>query len=401
MIKAIQTGKIPIWLVFACQVHIDIRFIIDADSEKPFKELQSSGRRLHTTLSNHVEFSRGQYSRPEEPILAEVTIEELAYWFFNDLDLENRQDTYSQANIPMDQVEPHYLQHRHPLLCGLMNFRLELSLHEAGLFIANKWQAIRRTSILDNFLRHELPGSKIWPDMETVCVIHGNSATMFDCGETSTTRDYFSQYVTSTSPSSTLTRIQPMRQKSRKSTMPKRPRITQGESKLIAQSVASEIFMERYRYNPDHELEPILTLENAEALLNNLSRTSTSVLNPQTLPTDSNTENTICRDPPLFELPKITVRNDSLFATPSKDYATTHTLSPIALLSILTTRLVSESILLNFNYVTLHQRCTFFERALYDEFGPEMEVYNKERGYENRTEEQGKMSNLGHCILLA
>jgi hypothetical protein len=41
---------------------------------------------------------------------------------------------------------------------------------------------------------------------------------------------------------------------------------------------------------------------------------------------------------------------------------------------------VAESVLLNFNYISMHQRCTLILRSLYVEFSPEIEIYTAEKG---------------------
>ena len=70
-----------------------------------------------------------------------------------------------------------------------------------------------------------------------------------------------------------------------------------------------------------------------------------------------------------------------MFFTPaaiSKDYEKSQALTALAFLSTLAGRLVSASILLNFNYITMHQWCALFIRALYSEFALEAEAPNPE-----------------------
>ena len=62
-------------------------------------------------------------------------------------------------------------------------------------------------------------------------------------------------------------------------------------------------------------------------------------------------------------------------------------MTPLDFLFTLTSRLVSESILLNFNYVTMHQRCTRLLQALNAEFADEVEDVNRKKNSDVHSKE--------------
>ncbi|KAF4622701.1 hypothetical protein G7Y89_g14326 [Cudoniella acicularis] len=136
--------------------------------------------------------------------------------------------------------------------------------------------------------------------------------------------------------------------------------------------------MDRYR-NTEGEEGALVAIGNVESLLNSLPTTIVPELVPETLPTSSNAQVTRRDGPALpFNSVNLAIGLNSLFASPSsasQECAATQTLIPIVLLSTLTLRLVPESILLNFNYITMHQRCTRFPRALYEELSSGMEAF--------------------------
>ncbi|TAQ88698.1 hypothetical protein B7494_g2985 [Chlorociboria aeruginascens] len=82
---------------------------------------------------------------------------------------------------------------------------------------------------------------------------------------------------------------------------------------------------------------------------------------------------TFLEDPHMYL--GLKMRQNSIFAPPfvdSKDKCVT----PIGVLSRLTTSIISDSIRINFDYVSLHERCTLFLRALAVDFEAEMAIFD-------------------------
>jgi hypothetical protein len=165
-------------------------------------------------------------------------------------------------------MEPFYLERRHPLYCGLMKFRLELSTNEIGLGIGNKWRHMEYVAQLYNLLRCKLPKSWSWPDMDARTAIHGSSSHILNSQQQLETPEYFSKYMecTATSPrTKTLSEISTPRRLG--GSKPSKPQPTPKTRGLLSQSVVSQIFKDRYRYSGRRDL---LTLTTVEVLLNSL-----------------------------------------------------------------------------------------------------------------------------------
>jgi hypothetical protein len=56
------TNKISMWLVFAVQVYLDIRYILETDVSSCNKEILGTSQKLQATLKDYVDFGHGLHS---------------------------------------------------------------------------------------------------------------------------------------------------------------------------------------------------------------------------------------------------------------------------------------------------------------------------------------------------
>ena len=68
-------------------------------------------------------------------------------------------------------VESQWVVKRHPLLCGLMAFHLDLNMWEGGMQLANQWASIHNVMHLYNAVKQQL-GLADWADMEFIIEQH-------------------------------------------------------------------------------------------------------------------------------------------------------------------------------------------------------------------------------------
>jgi len=113
--------------VFAGQVHLDIRYILDEGFDRPQKEVILAAERHRSTLLDQQEFSQHVNDRKKLCAARQILIEMDGH-IFDDL----------KEPIQPNLVELFYLYRRHPLLSGLRQFRIEIIVHEDGLSIANR-----------------------------------------------------------------------------------------------------------------------------------------------------------------------------------------------------------------------------------------------------------------------
>jgi len=171
--RFIHTKKISFHLTFALRVFMDINFALGPAASRGRQYLHDTAGRMIGCLA-----SRPSMRVPVLPDTPESENEKLVDQFITlaawcaDFDL--RQNTI----LPELSFSDWLVIDRHPLLCGLLVFRLQIVYQDIGLGIANEWGSIQYAAHLYEACRHsghtprdrELP---TWPDMELVLELHG------------------------------------------------------------------------------------------------------------------------------------------------------------------------------------------------------------------------------------
>lgn len=142
LIKMIESKNIPIWLTFATTVLLDIHHTLKDKADLGFKQLQAIGRRASGTLSRYQEFSQNITSPSTWPTSNANIIRELARGI-NDGILKDqifpiKDKQYKKKNsLYSPETERFYLYKRHPILCGILAFRILLEMDHAGNTLCN------------------------------------------------------------------------------------------------------------------------------------------------------------------------------------------------------------------------------------------------------------------------
>jgi len=142
LIKMIETKSIPIWLTFATTVLLDIHHILKDKADLGFKQLQGIGRRASAILSRYQEFSQNIPNPSTWPTANEKILRELARGI-NDRILKDqifpiKDAQYKKKNtLYSPETERFYLYKRHPILCGILAFRILLEMNHAGNTLCN------------------------------------------------------------------------------------------------------------------------------------------------------------------------------------------------------------------------------------------------------------------------
>lgn len=241
-----------------------------------------------------------------------------------------------------------------------MDFRSHLTLNEYGLATANGWGATVGAAHLYVAVRHELPNFPFWKDMEVLIAMHGVKH-MFIGDYPSSPADYYKRYELATGVSvSNFARDNVPRSNSKLAASKQGPRGLQPTSKV------SQVFHQRYCFANDHS---VLTLENVETLLNESVQNQpqladlghlvslASVSSPS--PTSDILERARADTIDILSHSQPLIR---------RQFDKSHALTPIQTLDILSSSIEHESVLLAFNYFSMHARCTRLLRALYEEF---------------------------------
>ena len=186
----IETQEIPLWLVFACKVFLEIHHVLGAKSERPFRELSNFALEARRTLRGHVRYSGkhglvGYRSDDSEANTLEL-LGDIEEWVLNDkiLDILNENlglehQRKSSVRNPVSKLnkvriwkEDEALK-MSPLLCGMWKYAYHLRLQKEGLQLINESQTMIAAHLY-NALRQNgyLDKECAWKDAEYLLEIH-------------------------------------------------------------------------------------------------------------------------------------------------------------------------------------------------------------------------------------
>lgn len=171
IIEMLATRRIPIWLVFACQIQCDVRCILEERVVQCHEELQEMGQRVTTILTSYLNFEKDFQASPLGRTI-KTTIGEVECWITEDFPAYQRTRLHTAHGILEEDMESYYYLRRHPFLCGLLIFRFSLTMNELGLQNSNFWGSTIAAVHLYNAVRHEIPGFPEWLDMGALILIH-------------------------------------------------------------------------------------------------------------------------------------------------------------------------------------------------------------------------------------
>jgi hypothetical protein len=206
--------------------------------------------------------------------------------------------------------------------------------------------------------------------MEVLIAMHG-AKHMFVGDLPSNRTDYGNRYELATGVSvSNFARDAGPRSDDRLAISKRGPRGLQPTSKV------SQVFHDRYCFVHD---QPVLTLAHVEALLNEPTQDQPRLADVSRLIASPSASTSISSSSPSSTALTTRRARADLFDNLSHSqpairaqFAKSHLLTPIQLLDTLGSSIEHESVLLGFNYFSMHARCTRLLRALYREFEGEM-----------------------------
>jgi hypothetical protein len=177
LIEMMETKQIPIWLVLACQLYLDIfDTMFKGVGYDAHKQLQDCGQHVSKTVQEYLDFSKEMWLEnwPEENDKALRILKlEADMWVNQDYCAFFQKKLLKAVNLPESSVRPYGLLSRHPILCGLMMFRLNLKLQEAGVTVVTARGSLPTVLHLYNAVKQELAevGFPLWEDAENVIQI--------------------------------------------------------------------------------------------------------------------------------------------------------------------------------------------------------------------------------------
>ena len=201
-----KTKKIPLWLVFAVQLVLDIKGVLRKDIQTGFNVMQDTGHRVKSVVQTHFRTARGLLWRKETwhsnndgQILRLIGF--VAEWVNADI-ITVTLKRHSKQDIEKAGIEPapFWLLKNHPLLCGLMVYYMNISIRELGISVSNAYDTILSASHLYNAAKQSGLLSQPWPDMEYLISVH-TAKRLFVGGLPTTPGDLFKRFQLATGAS--------------------------------------------------------------------------------------------------------------------------------------------------------------------------------------------------------
>ncbi|KAL1963061.1 hypothetical protein VTN77DRAFT_8707 [Rasamsonia byssochlamydoides] len=187
-----KTHKIPLWLVFAAQVFLDIHHVLREDIDRGFSDLCTSASlisaSIEETLKFHAKLRVETWPPSNDRVLRDI------------LDRINglvNTDPIQKAKRRLGRSagEPFKLMKQHPVFCGLWAYSLKALFQEVGVVFAGAWGSIMYTAHLYNAVRQEKLLHRPWKDMELVSGLQ--EANIFVGSRPKTPEDYLKRFALS------------------------------------------------------------------------------------------------------------------------------------------------------------------------------------------------------------
>ncbi|MCJ1407255.1 hypothetical protein MMC19_001326 [Ptychographa xylographoides] len=328
-----RTKKIPLWLVFATQVFLDINHAMRDQIGEAYLQVKRTAivTKINISLVMDGPLHTANWPKQNQKIAKDLW-DFAQEWVMSD-GMDRLAQSFYSSSVPTRDAEPYGLLKSHPLLCGTIDTSLKLLNRETGIALSRAWGSILYVGHLYNALRQLHVLDLEWPDMELFISIH-TPETLFVGGLPASIEDCNKKYELMMGVS--VANFAKNRKKAGNGkAVPSKlgPRNWQIDTPMI------RTIKERYT-TPRGSIE--WSLQNVEDILKETSQ--------QNLPQH--------------------VRNR---------WNRSHQLSPLQLLELLRSALTVEYKALRYDYISMHFRCLQFLRELRDlidedlrsQFGPE------------------------------
>ncbi|KAI9766307.1 MAG: hypothetical protein M1839_004922 [Geoglossum umbratile] len=264
-----RTKRIPLWLVFATQIFLDINHVLRDRVGGGLLELKAAGEAAKSSLTFALSARLHTVNWPKSnDRLLENTLTFIDEWITKDA-VDKMKRIFLGSQYATFGFEAYYLLSHHPLFCGSMLFSLTFMMREAGTALAIAWGSILYIAHLYNALRQSGTLDIPWPDMELF--ISTNTARLIFVGDYPVKiEDCFKRYELMMGVS-----VKNFAKNGMSSAAYRKGKVTaskKGPRHWLRKLLIFEIFEERYLRNG-----PInLTADNIEAILNEMGPLSFS-----------------------------------------------------------------------------------------------------------------------------
>lgn len=179
-----NTNKIPLWLTFALQLHMDINHILRAETSRAYDDLVEAATKMKESITMTLKYHESK--RPDgwpNDEAFNMVLERIEFVIGPDQLYSVKQ----KLNLPNGPGLRFEWLKMHPLFAGCYLFHLKCIFQELGLHFANAWGSIMYSGHLYAAIHQFNRGVK-WDDMDLVLMLHRDG---FFVGEQPKTIDDF------------------------------------------------------------------------------------------------------------------------------------------------------------------------------------------------------------------
>ncbi|RAH76013.1 hypothetical protein BO86DRAFT_426094 [Aspergillus japonicus CBS 114.51] len=187
--KMFDTHQIPLWLVFASQIFLDIHHCLEGDVVNGFADFTNTAKCIQSSIELNQEFFAHLriVTWPEQyDARIKRFLEFLTAWV--DSDFTQPAKERHQVWRPSDSFK---LMKWHPLFCGILTYYVKARFQDFAMAFQGTWGAIMYTAHLYNALQQEGLLTRHWADMELVLGWHNE---IFVGAPPSQQPDFLKQY---------------------------------------------------------------------------------------------------------------------------------------------------------------------------------------------------------------
>jgi hypothetical protein len=332
LVSTFSTKEAPLWVIYACQVFLDIHHTLRADVSRALSDLRGTGVRASISLKQYFS-SSGLRLFTNWPSSNEKGVENLSkfikQWAVDDA-FEFVKSEMLGGGLPKRmRPEPFALLSRHPVLCGLLQFKVYTEMKYFGIVLAGAWGSILYVAHMYNACRQAgyLKEWEVWPDMELIMDIHSRESMFL--GQVPKTPEQWLKSMTlmlGVAPESfaRFTRVNQLKFSKK------------GPKMMSSKSPLSDIFQDEYFATGN----AALTLETVQKLLDEEKTPTISIA--------------------------VAAKSSEARSLLHKQWTKSHKMTPLQLLSTLRDAITTEEPMLRFDYVPFHLRCLKLLRGVRD-----------------------------------
>ena len=171
---AINAGSdsiVPTFVIFAAQLLLDIHHVLRSNASWPLETLQATGKRSMVTLDQHFKYFSGRRN-PDWPDENDDFLQSMKTYAEEWTQSDYIATTFTKAaTVPVNPRPFHFLR-RHPVLCGLKTFRLNILLQDSGIKLCNTWGSVIFQTHLYNATSCSAALNARWRDLDYLISVH-------------------------------------------------------------------------------------------------------------------------------------------------------------------------------------------------------------------------------------